>query len=177
MPSPHNSPTPSPKSSPKFNFASPPPLPRSSSSESSTITKFSSPLNPSAPPKRTTPLSSSPDTGGIEHRLRVHSTGSTTRTPSPSRVDALSRATTANYLQRGRSPSPHRGGARSTSRGSGSRTPDPANSWWGSRELPARPWVEPPKRKKTIPPEQTERWATTRQVRGLLCDDVSRLTR
>lgn len=163
MPSSYKSPTPSPKSSPKINHASLPPFPHHSSSESST-TKTSSPLNPSATPKRATPLSSSPGTGGIEDRLRVDSTGSTTRSPSPSRADALSRFVNANSHQRGRSPSPHRHGARSPSRGSGSHAPDLAVSWWGGRELPARPWVEPPKKKKTIPPEQSERWMVTRQV-------------
>ena len=168
MPSSHKSPTPSPKSSPKINQASLPPLPHHSSSESSTTAKMSSPLNPLASSKRTTPLSSSPGTspgtGGIEDRLRVDSTGSTTRSPSPSRAEALSRFANANSLKRGRSPSPHRDGARSPSRGSGSHAPDLAASWWSGRELPARPWVEPPKRKKTIPPEQSERWAVTRQV-------------
>lgn len=36
------------------------------------------------------------------------------------------------------------------------------DSWWGGREIPARPWHEPLRRKKTIPPEQTERWEVTR---------------
>lgn len=166
MPSPYKSPTPSPKNSPKSSPRIPPtllpPFFHHSSSESSATTKAPSPLNPSTPPKRTTPLSSPPDTGGIEHRLRVDSSASTTRSPSPARVDALSRIAASNYPQRGRSLSPHRGGARSPSRGAGSPTP----SWWGSRELPARPWIEPPKRRKTIPPEQSERWAITRQVCG-----------
>jgi len=164
MPSSHKSPTPSPKSSPKINHASLPPLPHHSSSESSTTTKRSSPLNPSTPSNRTTPLSSSPGTGGIEDRLRVDSTGSTIRNPSPSRAEALSRFANTNSLKRGRSPSPHRDGARSSSRGRGSHAPDLTVSWWGGRELPARPWVEPPKKKKTIPPEQSERWTVTRQV-------------
>ena len=166
MPSSHKSPTPSPKSSPKINHASLPPFPHHSSSESSTTTRIPSPLNPSASSTRSTPVSSSPGTGGIEDRLRVNSTGSTARSPSPSRVDALSRFVNTNSLKRGRSPSPHRGGARSTSRGSGSHTPDLATSWWGGRELPARPWVEPPKKRKTIPPEQSERWTVTRHVCG-----------
>ncbi|KAG6819733.1 hypothetical protein H0H93_009207 [Arthromyces matolae] len=74
---------------------------------------------------------------------------------------------------------------------SGSRTPimgSPA-SWWGGKELPkeddksrsgegtekekekekekeSRPWMDPPKRKKTIPEEQTEGWVHTRERVG-----------
>ncbi|KAF9647369.1 hypothetical protein BDM02DRAFT_2705085 [Thelephora ganbajun] len=161
--SPSKSPTPSPKSSPKVKSSPLPPLPHHSSSESPTTVKISSPLNQSVSPKRTTPLSSSSETGGIEYRLRVDSTGSTTRSPSPSRVDALSRIVAANSLQRGRSPSPHREHAGSLPRRSDSHTPNPSDSWWGIRELHVRPWYDHPKRKKTIPPEQSERWAITRQ--------------
>ena len=161
MPSSYKSPTPSPKSSPKIIHASLPSLPHHPSSEPSTTTKISSPLNPSS--KRSTPLSSSPSMGGIEGRLRVDSTASTARSPSPSRVEALSRPANVNSLQRGRSSSPYSDRARSLSRGRDSRTPELATNPWGDRELPARPWVKPPK-KKTIPPEQSERWAVTRQV-------------
>jgi len=173
MSSSSKSPTPSPKSSPKIKSLQLSSSPHSSSSESSTTVKISSPLNPLVSSKRSTPLSSSPDTGGMEYRLRVDSTGSTARSPSPSWIDAPPRIVTADSL-RSRSLSPHRGRAVSPSRGSGSRTPDPGDSWWGGRELPARPWHEPPKRKKTIPPEQSERWAITRKVCGPFCDDICR---
>ena len=93
----------------------------------------------------------------IEDRLRVDSTGSTAPNPYPSRTDALTRFVTANSQQRGRGASP--------SRLSDSHSPDPAGSWWGSRELLARPWHEPPVRKKSIPPAQAERWQVTRAVR------------
>ena len=177
MSSSSKSPTPSPKGSPRIGSSPFIPISHNSSSESSVTVKISSPLNPSVTSKRTTPLSSFPETGGIESRLRVDSTGSTVRSPSPSRADALSRIATTNFLQRGRSLSPHRGRLGSPSRGNGSPTLDQSDSWWGSRELPARPWNEPPKRKKTIPPEQTERWAITRQVCGLRCDDARPLIR
>lgn len=160
MSSASKSPTPSPKNSPKIKS---PPLLHTSSSESSTTVKVPSPLNRSVSPKRSTPLSSSSDTGGIEDRLLVHSID---RNPSPSRINALSRIVSVNSLRRGRSLSPHRGRATSPSRADDSHTPDPSESWWGSRELLARPWHEPPKRKKTIPPEQSERWEFTRQVCG-----------
>ena len=155
------SPIPSPKSSPRLKSLPLPPLPHSSSSESSTPTKISSPLNS----KHTTPLSSSPDTGGIEQRLRVDSTGSTIRDPSPSRANARSQLVPTNHLKRGRSPSPRRERIGSASRGSDPEAPELGDSWWGSRELLARPWQEPLKRKKTIPPEQSERWEITRRVR------------
>jgi len=164
MSSSSKSPTPSPNSSPKIKSSPLPPIPHNSSSESSTAVKIPSPLNPSAFSKRTTPLSSSPDSGGIEYRLRVDSTGSTTRSPSPSRADALSRIVTTNFLQRGRSSSPHREGTGSPSRGNNPNTTDPSDSWWGDRALLARPWHDPPKRKQTVPPEQSERWVVTRQV-------------
>ncbi|KAF9780733.1 hypothetical protein BJ322DRAFT_278471 [Thelephora terrestris] len=163
MSSPSNSPTPSPKSSPRLKSLPLPPLPHGSSSESSTTVKISSPLNPSTSPKRTTPLSSSPENEGIEYRLRVDSTSSTARSPSPARLDALSRIITTNSLQRGRSRSPHGGRTGSRSRESDNHSPELGDSWWGSREHLARPWHEPLKRKKTIPPEQTERWEVTRE--------------
>ena len=164
MSSPSKSPTPSPKSSPRLKHLPPPSVPHSSSSDSSTTLKRSSPLNSSVPLQRTTPLSSSPDEGGIQYRLRVDSTGSTVRSPSPARVDAFSRIFTANSLQRDRSRSPHHGRAESPSMESDAHPPELSDSWWGNRELLARPWHEPLKRKKTIPSEQTERWQVTRQV-------------
>ena len=167
MSSTSKSPTPSPKSSPRTKSSPLPPLPHSSSSESSATVKIPSPLNQSVTSKRTTPLSSSPDNRDIANRLRVDSSGSTTRSPSPSRIDALSRIVTTNSLQPGRSRSPHHGHATSPSRRYHSHSPDPSESWWGSREVLARPWHEPPKRKKTIPPEHSERWEVTRKVWGL----------
>ena len=153
--------------SPKSQF---PPLSHNSSSEPSTTLRSSSPLNSSASPERTTPLSSSPDTGVIDYRLRVDSTGSTTRSLSPPRADALSLTTSS--LQRGRSLSPHRERAYTPSRRSNSRTPDPSESWRGNRELVARPWNELPRRKKTIPSEQSERWEITRRVCDHICDII-----
>lgn len=165
MSSPSKSPTPSPKNSPRLKDLPFPPFPHTSSSDSSSsAVKISSPLNSSVSTKRTTPLSSSPDSGGMQYRLRVDSTGSTARSPSPSRVDTRSRIFTPNPLKRGRSRSPRRERAASPSRRSDSHTPELGDSWWGSREILARPWHEPLKRKKTIPPEQTERWEITRKV-------------
>lgn len=168
MSSPPKSPTPSPKSSPRLKHLPVPPLPHTSSSDSSSSSsstvKTSSPLNPSVSPRRTAPLSSSPEDGGMQYRLRVNSTGSTVRNPSPSQFDAVPRIFSTSSPQRGRSRSPHRGRVASPSSGSDSHTPELGDSWWGSREILARPWHEPLKRKKTIPPEHTERWEITRKV-------------
>ena len=168
MSSPSKSPTPSPKNSPRIKHLPFPPLPHSSSSGSSSSSsgKTPSPLNPSGSRIRSAPLSSSPDESGIHYRLRIDSTGSTVRSPSPSRVETLSRSLTPNPVQRGRSHSPPRERVASLSRGSDSNAPELGDSWWGSRELLARPWHEPLKRRKTIPPEQTERWEITRKVYG-----------
>lgn len=38
-------------------------------------------------------------------------------------------------------------------------------SWWGdSEKRTARPWYNPPKKKKTVPSEQTEALESTRKV-------------
>lgn len=42
------------------------------------------------------------------------------------------------------------------------------SSWWGNSFGPdrsPRPWKDSPKRKQTVPPEHTEAWAHTREVR------------
>jgi abelson tyrosine-protein kinase 1 len=41
-----------------------------------------------------------------------------------------------------------------------------ASSWWGSSEHTSRPWKDSPKRKKSVPPEQTASWDRTRMVRS-----------
>jgi len=49
----------------------------------------------------------------------------------------------------------------------GSQTPPygAPSTWWTRTEIVPRPWKETPRRKKTIPPEQTEAWIHTRSVR------------
>ena len=161
MSSPSKSPTPSPKSSLRLKHLPPP---HNSSSDSPTILKTSSPLDPSVSPKRVTPLASSPVEGGIQYRLCGDSTGSTVRSPSPARVDVFSRIFITDSLQRDRPRSPHRGRAPSSFMESDSHSPELSDGWWGNRELLARPWHEPHKHKQTVPSEQTERWQVTRQV-------------
>ncbi|KAF9462807.1 hypothetical protein BDZ94DRAFT_697448 [Collybia nuda] len=49
----------------------------------------------------------------------------------------------------------------------GAQTPPggPPSSWWGGgSDLIPRPWRDPPKKKKTVPSEQTEGWVNTREV-------------
>lgn len=42
-------------------------------------------------------------------------------------------------------------------------------SWWGDSEKhAARPWYNPPKKKKTVPSEQTEALQSTRKVSNSL---------
>ena len=41
-------------------------------------------------------------------------------------------------------------------------------SWWGdSEKREARPWYNPPKKKKTVPAEQTEALQSTRKVSNI----------
>ena len=43
-------------------------------------------------------------------------------------------------------------------------------SWWGdSDKHTARPWYDPPKKKKTVPSEQTEALQSTRKVCSNSC--------
>lgn len=42
-------------------------------------------------------------------------------------------------------------------------------SWWGDSEKHAvRPWYNPPKKKKTVPSEQTEALQSTRKVSNVV---------
>ena len=43
----------------------------------------------------------------------------------------------------------------------------PASTWWSHKLQPPRPWAEPSKRKRTVPPEQAEAYVHTRSVRHL----------
>lgn len=58
---------------------------------------------------------------------------------------------------------------KSISQGDGILSISEPNGWWGSRDA-SRPWRErmEPQRRRTIPPEQTERWERTHNVRMLL---------
>lgn len=67
-------------------------------------------------------------------------------------------------LFRSRSPSRARSQGTSPERG---HEPDNGNStstWWNHRIHPPRPWAEPSKRKRTVPPEQVEGYLHTRSV-------------
>jgi hypothetical protein len=46
-------------------------------------------------------------------------------------------------------------------------TTTPASTWWSQRIHPPRPWAEPSKRKRTVPPQQAEAYVHTRSVRHL----------
>ena len=97
-------------------------------------------------------------------RTRVDSAGSTVRNSSPHRVDVPPEILAKNTLKRSRSRSPHLDPAGSPSLRGDSHNTELGDSWWGNRELLARPWHQPPKRKRTIPSEQSERWEITRKV-------------
>ena len=135
-----------------FPRTSPPPLPSSPYNQSPEPAGVgvSCVANPPVPLKQTTPLTSSHDSQGIEHRPPVDSTGFTSWS---STVDSVE-------------------GSRSPSRGSSLHNPDQSNGLPGIYELSAWPWNKPPKRKPAIPPEQAERWAITRLVCRLFCEYV-----
>ena len=47
------------------------------------------------------------------------------------------------------------------------RTPTPTSTWWSHKPHTPRPWTEPSKRKRTVPPEQMEAYVHTRSVRHI----------
>ncbi|RDB18261.1 Dual specificity protein kinase splA [Hypsizygus marmoreus] len=145
-----------------------------------------SPLNPSATLPTTTagspsPLSSSPPKP-FPARPRGHSTSTikpplTSQSPSfprrerllsvqdaPGSPEAVDDGTPrSSFRERSRSPNDP---SSSSPRSARTQTPpnEPPSSWWGNNELVPRPWRDPgPKRKKTVPEEQTEGWVHTRQ--------------
>ncbi|KII83772.1 hypothetical protein PLICRDRAFT_95753 [Plicaturopsis crispa FD-325 SS-3] len=85
-----------------------------------------------------------------------------------SRLPPDSRPSPTSLVQRDRSKSPS---YRDRSPGrlgleEGSRTPPggPPQSWWNrTDEIVSRPWRDTPKRKKTVPPEQTDGWEYTKK--------------
>src|SRR5260221_2583758 len=70
-------------------------------------------------------------------------------------------------LFRSRSPSRARSQGTSPERGHEPDNGDsttPSLTWWNHRVHPPRPWAEPSKRKRTVPPEQVEGYLHTRSV-------------
>ncbi|KAF8890966.1 hypothetical protein BD779DRAFT_1515523 [Infundibulicybe gibba] len=83
-------------------------------------------------------------------------------TPSSLSFDDFSRGS-SSFRSRSRSPGRNRAIIRRGDSDEPSSPSDPPSSWWGGSELIPRPWRDPPRRKKTIPPEQTESWVHTRE--------------
>lgn len=67
---------------------------------------------------------------------------------------------TTSSLFRARSPSRHY--SPRTSPELEESTTTPASTWWSHKLHPPRPWTEPSKRKRTVPPEQAEAYVHTR---------------
>lgn len=104
---------------------------------------------------------------------------STLRSPSPlsvavahpsfesSSIDHSSqflRSRSASPARRGRSPGPKDNALnRLRSHDADTWSHSQSHSWWNSRELLPRPRHESPKGHKSIPPEQSERWLSTRK--------------
>ncbi|KAH9985258.1 hypothetical protein BJV77DRAFT_1084863 [Russula vinacea] len=162
-------------------------MPARSSSDYSSSPRTPSPLNPNSqspsptptPPSRTSLLPTPPPTAD---RVRLHSF--TGRDPSPVRnaLIPMSRATSAPSSIPQSSPLPVAlsssspptivvGSPRSTTpslfRARSPSQPEedtttPASTWWSQRIHPPRPWAEPSKRKRTVPPQQAEAYVHTR---------------
>ena len=142
------------------------------------------------PPSRTTLLPTPPAVG----RVRIHSFDGRDPSPVRDALIPLSRVTSAPAvpqssaaassstlpaivldstivppsLFRSRSPSRPRSQGTSPERGHEPDNGDsttPSSTWWNHRIHPPRPWAEPSKRKRTVPPEQVEGYLHTRSVR------------
>lgn len=148
-------------------------------------------LSPSpTPPSRTTLLPTPPTAG----RVRLHSFDGRDPSPVRNALIPLSRVTSAPAVPQSsaaassstlpaiildstivppslfRSRSPSRARSQGTSP-EGGHEPDngdsttPSSTWWSHRIHAPRPWAEPSKRKRTVPPEQVEGYLHTRSVR------------
>lgn len=153
----------------------------------STTPRVSSPLNPSTSTPTKAPLTLSPVEDDDGDELFAHFSFGTPRGhshsslqgsnshPSPNPtvklpltdapLTSLSLPETldampSTFRDRSRSRSPNRGALARPS----SPSAHLASSWWGSSEHTSRPWKDSPKRKKTVPPEQTASWDRTRTV-------------
>lgn len=176
-------PSTSPKRSPDHSSSSPrtpSPLNPRSQSQSPSPT----------PPSRTTLLPTPPTVG----RVRLHSFDGRDPSPVRDALIPLSRVTSAPAvpqssaaassstlpaivlgstivppsLFRSRSPSRARSQGTSPERGHEPDNGDftaPSSTWWSHQIHPLRPWAEPSKRKRTVPPEQVEGYLHTRSVR------------
>jgi hypothetical protein len=90
---------------------------------------------------------------------------------SPPAIVFGSPSSTTSSLFRARARSPSRFQASGTPPEHGHEpeegTTTPASTWWSHKLQPPRPWAEPSKRKRTVPPEQAEAYVHTRSVRYL----------
>jgi hypothetical protein len=84
--------------------------------------------------------------------------------PTPSIIFGSPSSATSS-LFRARSPSRHH--SPQTSPDPEESTTTPASTWWSHKLHPPRPWNEPSKRKRTVPPEQVDAYVQTRSVRHL----------
>jgi hypothetical protein len=84
--------------------------------------------------------------------------------PAPSIVFGSPSSNTSS-LFRARSPSRHY--SPQTAPEPEESTTTPASTWWSHKLQPPRPWNEPSKRKRTVPPVQAEAYVHTRSVRHL----------
>jgi hypothetical protein len=84
--------------------------------------------------------------------------------PAPSIVFGSPSSATSSLF---RSRSPSRRHSPRTSPEREESTTTPASTWWSHKLHPPRPWNEPSKRKRTVPPEQADAYVNTRSVRHL----------
>jgi abelson tyrosine-protein kinase 1 len=163
--------------------------PESAVRVSSPLNPSSSPASSSG----TTPTKSPPVPLPVQGRPRGHSTSTinqnTSAASSSTLANPLSRVTSApavhvspsltvsdydyddlprsSFRDRSRSSFGSRSRSPVTKLPKGAETPPngPPSSWWGgNNDLIPRPWRDPPRKKMTVPPEQTEGWVNTRQV-------------
>jgi hypothetical protein len=155
-------------------------LPETSSGSGSSP-RVSSPLNPSSTPtKSTTPLPSSPyqlltptshGSGRVHHAyasdpgddmlgLRKF-TSTSGEASSISLPEDFGGGLTSTFRDRSRSPVLE---SRNQIAETGPGTTNLTSSWYGDKHVHRRPWHESPKRKKTVPQEQTIALEETRKV-------------
>ncbi|KAG7443780.1 uncharacterized protein BT62DRAFT_995815 [Guyanagaster necrorhizus] len=130
------------------------------SSESASIVKVSSPLNPSSPRP--------------ECRRRGHSVSTLGELPTSPLLSAptsslaiaiLGDKESSSFRSRSRSKSPGVIDESVWKKSVGAPTSlgESASTWWGKGEFVPRPWKESPKRRHSLPAEQKEGWVLTRQ--------------
>lgn len=169
-------------SSSNLLHSSPHSTPSPLSSTCSTPRNIRSLLNQGSPKNSPIPLSASleEDTRPLRKLRRGHSTSDLVQpfnlTDHPivrvtSTDDALSSSTafsdgmTSTFRERSRSPLSSERLARNEKELPSENADHPlTTSWWGTELHVARPWHDPPNRKKTVPPEQTQALQNTQKV-------------